>query len=85
MGGFTDSVQIERSSEALQLVVILPHRGARLEPGGLGSGTAWALVDLNKVNHAGLIVSWLTKPPDYLGPRQVEEENQVDDSHERSR
>jgi hypothetical protein len=77
-------MQIERSSEALELVIIVAHWGARLEPGGLGSRTAWALVDLNKVNHAGLIVPWLTKTSDYLGSHQIKKENQVDDSHERS-
>ena len=45
-------MQVERTGQALQLVVIFTHRCAGLEPAWLGGGTAWRLVDLDEVNHA---------------------------------
>jgi hypothetical protein len=57
VGRFTNGVQVERAGQTLQLMVILTHRRARLEPGGLGCGTAWALIDLDEVKHAAFIVS----------------------------
>ena len=58
VGGLTNRVQVERPGKALQIMIIFAHRRTRLEPGGLGSGTAWALVDLDEVKHADPIVPW---------------------------
>jgi hypothetical protein len=86
MRGLTNCVQVERAGQALQLMVIFAHRRARLKPGGLGSGPAWALVDLDEVNHAAPIVSWLKlvlpQPAGHLGAHQVEKEHQVDHARE---
>jgi hypothetical protein len=55
VGGLAHSMQVERPGKTLQFVVILSHRRTRFEPGGLGSGTAWTRIDLNKVKHAVLL------------------------------
>ena len=83
VGGLAYRMQVERPRKTLQLVVILAHRRASLEPGGLGSGTAWALVDLDEVNHAGsnCIGRRLAKAPDDLGAHQVKKEDEIDHRH----
>jgi hypothetical protein len=57
VGRLAYRVQVKRTGKALELVVVFTHRGASLEPGGFGDGTAWVLLDLDEVNHVEPIVS----------------------------
>jgi hypothetical protein len=51
MGTFTDSVEVERAGEALEVVEVLAHGSAGLKPLGLGGGGLAGGGDLDEVKH----------------------------------
>src|SRR5262249_48338791 len=51
--GLAHRMQVERTREPLELVIVVAHGGARLQPGGLGLRTPRRKVDLNEFYRAG--------------------------------
>jgi len=54
--------RIQRAGETLEIVVILAHGSARLQPFGLGGGSSTRRLNLNEFHHNSIVAALISCP-----------------------